>query len=378
MPGDFVQGGYGFSAITVLSGGCLTLYCAKLLLEVYLEVGGSLPEIGFKVYGKPGKIAVDISLFASQFGFVCAYIYFIASQIGGEDGIIQCITTDSTDLNTCAGGLLISRWWFFLICTAIYVPLVFVRKIEFFAVTHLFGDVMILITIVTICVYAGIAIGDRPGLDTTGVNFIEKGTWPNAIGFSVYAFEGIGIILPVYEVTERKDIYLRILVITCAIIAVVYVAFSEFCLFGYGAVTLTKPLITDSLPPQSVISWIIKICFSLNLIFSYPLVIHPANLVLESYLFGSWPKTRKRQLFKNLTRSIIVACSCVTALLIWDNLTSFLSITGALTCTPIAFTLPALFHYKQCAKTTSQRVIDMTIVVGSIIISIYCTTVAII
>ena len=89
MPADFVAGGYGFSALTILLALFLTLYCAKLLLEVHAKVGGgSLPEIGFKSYGKPGKIAVDIALFLSQFGFVCAYIYFIASQIGGENGVI--------------------------------------------------------------------------------------------------------------------------------------------------------------------------------------------------------------------------------------------------------------------------------------------------
>ena len=187
-----------------------------------------------------------------------------------------------------------SRWWFFLICMAIYVPLVFVRKIEFFAVTHLFGDIMIIITIITVCIYAGIDIGDRGGFDATDVQFISKSTWPNAIGFSVYAFEGIGVILPIYEVSESKEHYLRILVITSTVIAIIYVLFSELCIFSYGASTLTKPLITDSLPPQSWVTWIIKIAFSLNLVFSYPLVIHPANLVLESYLFGSWPKSKKR------------------------------------------------------------------------------------
>jgi len=80
MPGDFVNGGYGFSAITILCCLVLTLYCSKLLIEVYEKVGGgSLPEIGMKVLGKPGKIMVDIALFSSQFGFVCAYIYFITS-----------------------------------------------------------------------------------------------------------------------------------------------------------------------------------------------------------------------------------------------------------------------------------------------------------
>mmetsp|Transcript_3071 Transcript_3071/g.4143 ORF Transcript_3071/g.4143 Transcript_3071/m.4143 type:complete len:104 (-) Transcript_3071:1095-1406(-) len=88
IPGDFIIGGYGWSAITVLFCLLLTLYCSTLLIEVYEKVGGSLPEIGMKTYGKPGKILVDVSLFSSQFGFVTAYIYFITSQIAGEGGII--------------------------------------------------------------------------------------------------------------------------------------------------------------------------------------------------------------------------------------------------------------------------------------------------
>lgn len=89
MPGDFKEGGFGWSAITIILCLLLTLYCSKLLIEVYEKVdGGSLPEIGMKVMGKPGKIMVEVSLFSSQFGFVCAYIYFITSQIAGTNGII--------------------------------------------------------------------------------------------------------------------------------------------------------------------------------------------------------------------------------------------------------------------------------------------------
>lgn len=189
---------------------------------------------------------------------------------------------------------MISKWWFLLICMCIFVPLVFVRKISVFATTHLFGDIMIIITIVVLCVYAGIDIGDRGGFDTEGVAFLNTTLWPDAIGFSVYAFEGIGVILPVLEVTERPEIYVRILTITCIIIAIIYIGFTEFVVFGFGPTSLTKPLITDSLPPQSIVTYLVKIAFSFNLICSYPLVIHPANLIMEGYLFGSWPKTRKR------------------------------------------------------------------------------------
>ena len=41
------------------------------------------------------------------------------------------------------------------ICMAIYIPLVMVRKIEVFAVTHLFGDILIIVTLIVIFGYAG-------------------------------------------------------------------------------------------------------------------------------------------------------------------------------------------------------------------------------
>ena len=77
---------------------------------------------------------------------------------------------------------------------AIYVPLVMVRKIEVFATTHLFGDIMIFVTVITVCVYAGIEVRDD-GWDTKGAQFINSTLWPDAIGFAVYAFEGIGVVV---------------------------------------------------------------------------------------------------------------------------------------------------------------------------------------
>ena len=47
------------------------------------------------------------------------------------------------------------------ICMAIYVPLVMVRKIEVFAATHVFGDVMIIITLIVIMGYATASLANN-------------------------------------------------------------------------------------------------------------------------------------------------------------------------------------------------------------------------
>jgi len=84
----------------------------------------------------------------------------------------------------------------------IYTPLVYVRKIEVFAATHLFGDIMIIITVVVLCIYAGIDVG-KDGWKTEGIPALNTTLWPDAIGFSVYTFEGIGVILPIMDITEN-------------------------------------------------------------------------------------------------------------------------------------------------------------------------------
>jgi len=79
---------------------------------------------------------------------------------------------------------------------------------------------------------------------------------------------------------------------------------------------------------------------------------------------------------KNLSRTIIVAISCVVALAVYDKLDQFLSITGALTCIPVAFLIPAALHLEIIAKADNDKtakIIDWSILIGGTIALIYCT-----
>ena len=52
---------------------------------------------------------------------------------------------------------------------------------------------------------------------------------------------------------------------------------------------------------------------------------------------------------------------------IYTKITLFIDVVAAATCSPLAFTLPALFHYKLAGKRKS----DMLIVVVTIALSIF-------
>jgi proton-coupled amino acid transporter len=127
------------------------------------------------------------------------------------------------------------------------------------------------------------------------------------------------------------------------------------------------------LPKGDPVVWVLKIVFCFNLIFSYPLMLYPANIAIESYLFNGWPKSKRRQWGKNIYRACMVTFTVVITLAMRKDLDQFLAVLGALACTPVAFLLPTLYHLKVCADTPSARRIDWLIIVIAIIIMVFTT-----
>ncbi len=78
-------------------------------------------------------------------------------------------------------------------------------------------------------------------------------------------------------------------------------------------------------------------------------------------------------MMKNVNRTVMVIFTVILAILMADQLDKFLAILGALGCTPVAFTLPVLFHYHICAETKREKVLDIVVIVLSLVILVFCT-----
>ena len=79
-------------------------------------------------------------------------------------------------------------------------------------------------------------------------------------------------------------------------------------------------------------------------------------------------------MLKNNSRTILVFFTVCLTIMLGDKLDKFLSILGALTCTPIAFTFPAMFHLKAVAETPLQKISDVLLILFSLVILVYCTS----
>jgi solute carrier family 36 (proton-coupled amino acid transporter) len=78
---------------------------------------------------------------------------------------------------------------------------------------------------------------------------------------------------------------------------------------------------------------------------------------------------------KNVTRTLFVAFTVVLSVSLLDTLDKLESINGAFACIPLAFMLPALFHYKLVAETRTEKIIDLTITGITFILMIVWTVV---
>ena len=186
LPAAFKTGGWFFMSILLILSALLTIYCAFLLLEVYKAVGvSSYSDIGFKLFGNKGRIAVNISVACSQTLFCCAYVHFIVNNM--HFIFHKTLKWNHEQIGTG------------IVCGILFCLLCFVRKIEVFASTSTFANIMILVTIIFVVIEGANEITDiKHGEFILGDNTpLVAGTWAQAIGFAVYSYEGIGIVLPV-------------------------------------------------------------------------------------------------------------------------------------------------------------------------------------
>lgn len=263
-----------------------------LLIHVSNKYEGySFSDLGKEALGMPGKYICDFTLAVSQAGFVTAYTVFILQNF---TKMIENYT-----------GVVLSYWQLSLICFLIYTPLTWVRRIQKFSKFHVFADIAILTMVIVISCYTGLYLYDQ-GKFSDDVEMINSNSYLVFVGTAIYSFEGIGIVLPVKDTCKHPKDYPYIVALVIFSVFTFYIMFGSLCYFSYGGELLSiAPMITKLMPSGSIYLDISMLMFVINIFISYPLVIHPTNMVVESYLFYGVKQSWGRKWMKNVNRTVI-------------------------------------------------------------------------
>ncbi|KAJ6897325.1 amino acid transporter AVT3B [Populus alba x Populus x berolinensis] len=161
------------------------------------------------------------------------------------------------------------------------------------------------------------------------------------MGVAVYAFEGIGMVLPIESEMREREKFGRILGLSMGLIS---------------------DIITANLGP-GLISLLVQLGLCINLFFTFPLMMNPVYEILERRFWGGryclW------------LRWLSVLLVTLVALMV-PNFADFMSLVGSSVCCGLGFVLPALFHLLVFKEEMSWRgwSIDVGIVALGLVLAV--------
>jgi proton-coupled amino acid transporter len=200
----------------------------------------------------------------TQFSFTIAHMGFII-------GSFKSTIDDIFEVNT-------NPYLYSWLLMCILTPLACVRNIAKFSFTFLIGVLMILISFFVVSIFCFKEIYDS-GHVAEGTQMFNSTNFSLAIGFSIFNFEGIGVVMPIMKRTKEPKKFKRQLILALATIITLYIIFGEVCYFTYGN-SMDSQIITEQMPPGNLVVKLVKVFISINLIFTYAISINPTNTIL--------------------------------------------------------------------------------------------------
>ncbi|EGW32430.1 uncharacterized protein SPAPADRAFT_138769 [Spathaspora passalidarum NRRL Y-27907] len=338
LPKAFANGGLLFSILTLVFFAALSYWCYLIL--VYTKIAtklSSFAEIGLKLYGNWLQRLILFSIVISQIGFVAAYIVFTSQNLRAFISNVSSFNME--DLNML---------WFILFQLAIIVPLSLIRDITKLSLSATLANFFIfsgLLTILYFIVY-------QLFMEGTGENIeymFNQSEFSLFIGTAIFAFEGIGLIIPIQESMIYPNNFPKVLAQVIATIALIFIVIGTLGYMTFGDQIQTVILL--NLPQDSPMIIMTQLLYSFAILLSTPLQLFPAIRLVESKLFfTSGKRSVGVKWLKNLFRTLFVVLTAYIALIGGKNLDKFVSFVGCFACIPLVYMYPPILHLKSCCK----------------------------
>lgn len=378
LPRAFLNGGMAFSNLVLLAVAGLSYACFVLLVSTRLVVEHSFGDMGFHLYGNWMRNMINSSLVVSQIGFSSAYIVFVSENL---QAFVLAVSNCKT---------FIDIKYMIMMQMVIFLPLSLYRNINNIQKLALVADLFILMGLVYLYYYDLFTIVDQGGISDI-VNFNAK-DWTLFIGTAIFTFEGIGLIIPIQTGMKDPKKFPKVLGGVMIIITVIFLSAGALSYAAFGSKTKTVVLL--NMPQDNKFVNGVQFIYSLAILLSTPLQIYPAIEITSQQLFSRTGKYNPYVKWKkNFFRFFVVlVCACLA----WagaGDLDKFVSLVGSFACIPLVFIYPVrtspascqltaneiqpLLHYRAVARTTTARVLDVTLCIIGAVGMVYTTTLTI-
>ncbi|XP_067588431.1 proton-coupled amino acid transporter 1 isoform X2 [Pseudorca crassidens] len=189
-----------------------------------------------------GRHTVDFFLIVTQLGFCCVYFVFLADNFKQVIEAANGTTTNCHNNETVILTPTMDSRLYMLAFLPFLVLLVFVRNLRVLSIFSLLANITMVVSLVMIYQFIVQDIPDPKFLPLVA----SWQTYPLFFGTAIFAFEGIGMVLPLENKMKDPRKFSLILYVGMAIITVLYISLGclGYLQFGaniQGSITLNLP-----------------------------------------------------------------------------------------------------------------------------------------
>uniref|UniRef100_A0A3B1K6S9 Solute carrier family 36 member 4 n=1 Tax=Astyanax mexicanus TaxID=7994 RepID=A0A3B1K6S9_ASTMX len=294
-----------------------------------------------------GRHLVNFFLVLTQLGFCSVYFVFLAENIkqvveghrGNSSGSVSVMmlysnSTEGGGADDSGAGLELDQRVYMLLLLPLLILLSFITDLRSMAALSAAANVCMAISLVLIFTYILHDVGDPRRLP-----FVS--TWskfPFFFGTAIFAFEGIGVVLPLENQMREPKRFPQALDIGMGVVIVLYVSLATLGYIRFG--DDIKGSITLNLPHDTWSNLLVKVLYSFGVYVSFAVQFFvPADILVPAVCERvSEPYRRPADL---CTRTLLVCITCVVAILV-PRLDLVISLVGAVSSSALALVFPPL------------------------------------
>uniref|UniRef100_A0A673AU55 Solute carrier family 36 member 1 n=1 Tax=Sphaeramia orbicularis TaxID=375764 RepID=A0A673AU55_9TELE len=354
LPLAVKNAGLVLGPLSLLGMGIIAVHCMRLLVKCSHHLSAKVDRSSL-TYGEAmqygmenvswlrrhsqwGKRTVNLFLIITQLGFCCVYFVFLSDNV---KQVVEAAnaTTFSCQMNsTNQTAVLVpsfdSRLYMLCFLPA-FVLLVYTPNLKYLAPLSLVANLVMTASLLLIYFYSLTHITYPINLPAVG----RAKDYPLFFGTAIFAFEGIGVVLPLENKMQRPQSFSLVLYVGMSIVTFLYISLGTigYMCFGEhigGSITLNLP---NCWTYQAVK---LLYCFGIFITFALQFYV-PAEILIPPVV--ARVSERWETAVDLLLRTVLVIFTCALAILI-PELDLVISLVGSVSSSFLALIFPPILQ----------------------------------
>uniref|UniRef100_A0A665V676 Proton-coupled amino acid transporter 1-like n=1 Tax=Echeneis naucrates TaxID=173247 RepID=A0A665V676_ECHNA len=354
LPLAVKNAGLVLGPVSLLCMGIIAVHCMRLLVKCshHLSAKVNRPSLTYgeavqygmenvpwlRRHSQWGKRTVNLFLIITQLGFCCVYFVFLSDNVKQVVEAANATTFSCQVNHTNQTQILVksfdSRLYMLCFLPAI-ILLVFTPNLKYLAPLSLVANLVMTASLILIYFYSLTNISYPISLPKVG----RAKDYPLFFGTAIFAFEGIGVVLPLENKMQRPQSFTLVLYLGMGIVTFLYISLGTigYMCFGDqigGSITLNLP---NCWTYQAV-----KLLYCFGIFITFALQFYVPAEILIPPVVARVPE-RWETAVDLLLRTVLVIFTCALAILI-PELDLVISLVGSVSSSFLALIFPPLLQ----------------------------------